>query len=179
MTAFDPDASFHPLPGAALTAMRIGVVALALGLGLALALLLFLVAVLRGELSATTWLLVAGGYTLLLLVAGWAWAGAQWRRTGWRLDADGLAIRRGVFWRSETLVPRSRVQHVDLGHGPLDRRLGLAGLTVHTAGTRLAAVRLSGLEQATAEALRDALVDEGEAGGSRRAAPVAGAGHGG
>src|SRR5690606_34028483 len=28
MTAFDPDASFHPLPGAALTAMRIGVVAL-------------------------------------------------------------------------------------------------------------------------------------------------------
>ena len=95
---------------------------------------------------------------MLLLPAAWLLAGMRWRRTGWRLDEDGLAIRRGLLWRSETVVPRSRVQHVDIGHGPIDRLFGLATLKVHTAGTRLSSVALAGMAQADAEALRDALV---------------------
>ena len=76
------------------------------------------------------------------------------RRIGWKLDADGFAIRRGGLWRVETLVPVSRVQHLDLERGPLERRLGLATLVVHTDGTRLAAVRLPLLALEDAEALR-------------------------
>jgi hypothetical protein len=179
-SAFDHDAAFQPLPPAALTAMRIGAVLGAVLLVLAAAGPLWVIAVFRGELSTATWLLLVLGYATLLLAAAWGFAGARWRRTGWRLDDDGLAIRRGVFWRSETLVPRSRVQHVDLSHGPLDRHLGLAALTLHTAGTRLAAVSLGGLEQATAEALRDVLVDDGDDGSDHAPAiPVAGADHGG
>ncbi|UWX04865.1 hypothetical protein H1235_01095 [Pseudoxanthomonas sp. NC8] len=34
------------------------------------------------------------------------------RRIGWKLDADGFATRRGGLWRTETLVPVSRVQHL-------------------------------------------------------------------
>ncbi|HET6604009.1 MAG TPA: PH domain-containing protein [Xanthomonadaceae bacterium] len=98
------------------------------------------------------WLLYAG----LAL----AHAGARFRRTRYRLDRDGLTIRRGVFWHTETRVPRSRVQHVDLNHGPIDRRLGLAELKVYTAGTRLASVALGGLDAARAEALRDAMVGD-------------------
>ena len=67
-------------------------------------------------------------------------------------------MRRGVFWRSETLVPRSRVQHIDLNRGPLDRRFGLATLKVYTAGTKLASVSVDGLPEARAAQLRDALV---------------------
>lgn len=177
--AFDPDAVFHPLPRAALTAMRIGTSLLVLLAGLGLSVPLFVLTVFRGVIPASSWLVLVGGVVLLLLAAGWLWAGARWRCTGWRLDSDGLAIRRGVFWRSETLVPRSRVQHVDLGHGPLDRRFGLTELKVHTAGTRLAAVSLGGLEQATAEALRDVLVDDGDDDGSTTPLPLAGADHGG
>lgn len=180
--AFDTGAEFQPLPRAALAAHRIGALLFVLVMGLPLAVPLFFLTVFRGELSVGGWLLIVAGYLLALLVAAWSFAGARWRRTGWRLDADGLTIRRGVFWRSETLVPRSRVQHVDLGHGPLDRHFGLAELKVHTAGTRLAAVSLGGLEQATAEALRDVLVDDDddrdEAVGSTTPPPPAGADHG-
>jgi membrane protein YdbS with pleckstrin-like domain len=76
------------------------------------------------------------------------------RRSGWKLDAGGFATRRGGLWRTETLVPVSRVQHLDLERGPLERKLGLATLVVHTAGTRMAAVKLPLLALDDAEALR-------------------------
>jgi len=76
------------------------------------------------------------------------------RRIGWKLDGEGFATRRGGLWRSETLVPVSRVQHLDLERGPIERQLGLATLVVHTAGTRMAAVKLPLLALEDAEALR-------------------------
>jgi uncharacterized protein len=81
----------------------------------------------------------------------------QFRRTHWRLDSAGFGLRRGRMWRQETRVPASRVQHLDLRRGPLERRLGLATLVIHTAGTRHSAVTVRGLDAADAERLRDRL----------------------
>jgi len=86
----------------------------------------------------------------------------RWRHTSWRLDATGLSVRRGQLFFSETLVPRSRVQHLDIERGPIERRYGLATLVVHTAGTRMHALRQSGLDEAEAMALRDALLPKAE-----------------
>lgn len=96
----------------------------------------------------------------LLVVACVLLARARWRRTRWRLDERGLQVRRGLVWQSEVLVPRSRVQHLDIERGPIERKLGLATLVVHTAGTRLNALRQSGFLDADAVALRDALLPE-------------------
>lgn len=81
----------------------------------------------------------------------------QYRYTHWRLDAEGFALRRGRMWRRETRVPASRVQHLDLNRGPLERRFGLSTLVIHTAGTRHSAVAITGLDADDAEHLRDAL----------------------
>lgn len=96
---------------------------------------------------------------VLALIGGWVIGGLRHRRTRYRLDDDGLSVRRGLCWQSETLVPRTRVQHLDLERGPLERRLGLATLVAHTAGTRTSALRLAGLGAERARGLRDALVD--------------------
>ena len=69
-----------------------------------------------------------------------------------------MEIHRGIWWRSEIRVLRSRVQHTDLQRGPLDRRLGLADLDLHTAGSKNATVKLPGLDVDRAIALRDALL---------------------
>ncbi len=66
-------------------------------------------------------------------------------------------MRRGHLWQSESHVPVSRVQHLDLRRGPLERAAGLATLTVHTAGTRLNTVAITRLDQTDAERLRDRL----------------------
>ena len=87
-----------------------------------------------------------------------AWLGVKsHRRTLWRLDEEGFALQRGRWWQSETRVPISRVQHLDLKRGPLARALKLATLVIHTAGTRMAAVSVSGLDSEDAERLRDRL----------------------
>ena len=87
-----------------------------------------------------------------------AWRGDRsWRRTGWLLDAAGFNLRRGQWWRSETRVPQSRVQHLDVRRGPLQRRFGLSTLVIHTAGIRFHAVTVDGLDADDAERLRDAL----------------------
>jgi membrane protein YdbS with pleckstrin-like domain len=87
-----------------------------------------------------------------------AWLGRKhWRHTHWRLDDDGFTLRRGRMWRSETRVPQSRVQHLDLKRGPLERRYGLSTLVIHTAGSRHSAVTVTGLGEADAERLRDRL----------------------
>lgn len=89
---------------------------------------------------------------------GGIWLGvARHRRTRWKLDDEGFAVRRGNWWQHETLIPISRVQHLDLKRGPLERGLNLSTLVVHTAGTRMAALSLSGLDTADAERLRDTL----------------------
>ena len=102
------------------------------------------------------------GLALLLLAAAarlaWQLGRRGYDAVRYRLDEEGLEIHRGIWWRSEIRVLRSRVQHTDLQRGPLDRRLGLADLDLHTAGSKNATVKLPGLDVDRAIALRDALL---------------------
>lgn len=120
-------------------------------------------AVLARLFTGQSWFVGALAGALLGLLLGGAIGLRRHRRIGWKLDDDGFATRRGGLWRSETLVPVSRVQHLDLERGPLERNLGLATLVVHTAGTRLAAVKLPLLALEDAEALRAHLARQVEA----------------
>ena len=79
----------------------------------------------------------------------------RYRAWGYRLAEDELFIRAGHLVRYRTVVPFSRVQHIDVSQGPIERRYGLGRLTLHTAGTRTAAVWVPGLDYAEAERIRD------------------------
>ncbi|MBB6066212.1 PH domain-containing protein [Pseudoxanthomonas broegbernensis] len=147
---------WQPLP-------RRGAALYAAGLAIGLAVPAGLMAgVLLAALAGQPRFLAAALVALAGLALGAAIGVVRHRRIGWKLDEDGFATRRGGLWRSETLVPVSRVQHLDLERGPLERRLGLATLVVHTAGTRMAAVKLPLLALADAEALRTHLARQVE-----------------
>lgn len=83
----------------------------------------------------------------------------HYRHAAWRVDAHGVALRWGAWWRSEQRVPRSRIQHTDVAQGPLERRHGLGRLIVHTAGMRHGVLSIPGLDHSRALALRDLLLD--------------------
>lgn len=153
-----PPADWQPLPDAARTVAGIAgaLGALPIGAGIAFAGGVWLMPSLPGQIG------VGLAIVVLLAVAGFALGRARWRRTQWRLDARGLQVRRGLVWKSEVLVPRTRVQHLDLERGPIERRFGLATLVVHTAGTRMHALRQHGFLDADAVALRDALLPEAD-----------------
>jgi uncharacterized protein len=92
---------------------------------------------------------------------GWfsyRWAEIDYRHTAYRVDADGIQIKSGVYWRQVSNVPRSRIQHTDVAQGPLERKYGLGRLVIYTAGTAHSRVVLPGLEHGTALAIRDHLL---------------------
>ena len=150
-TTAQVEAGWQPLPPRAASLLMLGHAAL-FALPLALASIVLVTALgIRMPLAT-------GGLGLLLGLAVGAWYGRKvYRSTSWRLDTDGFALRRGRLWQRETRVPASRVQHLDLRHGPLERRWRLATLVVHTAGSRFSTVTVTGLDAADAERLRDRL----------------------
>ncbi len=110
---------------------------------------------------AAAWAIVGGGGlagAVMLLSVGWWFPRLAYDRAGWRRDANGFEIRRGVWWRHRIVVPRTRIQHSDIEQGPLERYFGLSRLVLHTAGTKNASVELAGLRSEVAETLRDALI---------------------
>ncbi|MGD2215314.1 MAG: PH domain-containing protein [Gemmatimonadales bacterium] len=94
--------------------------------------------------------LVALGLALL-------WPGLRYRFWRWQVEADRVLIVKGVVWRSRSLIPRVRIQHVDTRSSPLQRWLGLNSLVIYTAGTRGADVEIPGLAADEAERMREEL----------------------
>ena len=71
-------------------------------------------------------------------------------------QSDLTKSSRKAVHRDDVEVERTRRPP----HAAIERRFGLATLVVHTAGTRLSALRQSGFLDADAVALRDALLPE-------------------
>jgi membrane protein YdbS with pleckstrin-like domain len=103
------------------------------------------------------WMALSGG------LAWWcyAWPAREYRHTSYLLDEHGIEIKSGVVWRKVMSVPRSRVQHIDVSQGPLERTHGLGRLVIFTAGTDHSRVELPGLNHDVAFALRNRLLPRG------------------
>ncbi len=92
------------------------------------------------------------------------WTTLVWGAWRFRVGAEALELRHGVWTRVESTIPYHRVQHIDLEAGPLERRLGLTSLVLRTASASSDSV-VPGIDAGHAEALRTrilALVGEGE-----------------
>jgi hypothetical protein len=100
----------------------------------------------------------------LSMAAVWharTWPRRAYQHASYRVDEQGIEIRRGVYWRVVINVPKSRVQHIDVTQGPLGRRHGLGTLVIYTAGTDYAKVELHGLEHGRALEIRQHLMPSG------------------
>ena len=77
------------------------------------------------------------------------------KRNGYALIPGAVLFRRGAIWRSLTVVPLARAQSVTVEQGPLERRLRLAMLRVHTV-TGPVTARLGAVDVQDASAFFDA-----------------------
>lgn len=96
---------------------------------------------------------------LVLALAAYLYAARRFARyRGEHFPLEGVRLQDGVWWQTETWIPIARLQHLDVQQGPLDRRWGMATLSLHTAGTHDHLLRIKGLPLDQAYALRDALM---------------------
>ena len=90
-----------------------------------------------------------------LCVLGAVWAAVKplivVPRCGYAVREKDILYRSGVLWQSVRVVPFNRVQHTKTDSRLLDRRFGLANLTVFSAGA--GSQKIPGLGTATAEKL--------------------------
>ncbi|MBK9256450.1 MAG: PH domain-containing protein [Saprospiraceae bacterium] len=80
-------------------------------------------------------------------------------------EFEGYAVRRhdiiyksGLIFRSVIVIPFNRVQHCEVNQGPLDRWMGLAVLSVFTAGGSSSDLSIPGLKPDTANTIRDFII---------------------
>ena len=100
---------------------------------------------------------VTGPIALIVLYLVFALPARRWRRLGYDISEDRLRVARGYLWRTDTIVPFGRIQHIDVDQGLLDRGFDLATLVVHTAGTHNSKVSLPGLSEPDAAEMRETI----------------------
>lgn len=82
----------------------------------------------------------------------------RFRYKGYALREHDLMYRSGWLYRSVTVIPFNRVQHTEIGQGPIDRYFQLVKLTLYTAGGELADLTIAGLTPEEAQRIRDFVV---------------------
>jgi membrane protein YdbS with pleckstrin-like domain len=103
------------------------------------------------------------GLGVAVVVFVWLWwlIGRRVRSFGYAERDDDLLVTSGIMFRRLVIVPYGRMQLVDVKAGPIDRRLGITTVQLHTAAATTDA-SIPGLEPDVAAALRDRLARRGE-----------------
>lgn len=92
------------------------------------------------------WLLMIGLHRLLLE--------KKFPYLAYAVREKDVISQHGWITRSVRICPNKRIQNCSVQSGPLERRAGLASLTIYTAGSDNADIRIPGLLQEEAEQLR-------------------------
>lgn len=101
--------------------------------------------------------LAGSAAAVLTVVASAVLPPLRYRTWGFALRERDVYLRHGVLFRTTSIVPHARIQHVDTRHGPVDRWLGLASVVIFTAGHRGAIIAIPALSADEAEEIRDRL----------------------
>ena len=98
-----------------------------------------------------TWPAAAAAVMITVLAVGIV-PKVRWIRWRYEVSDDEVYLRHGLVIRKRTLIPMTRVQHVDTKAGPLLRAFGLSTVTVATAGGEH---EIPALSDEVADRLRD------------------------
>jgi membrane protein YdbS with pleckstrin-like domain len=100
------------------------------------------------------WMLIAIPLLLFCILTYWL-THRSFTRKAYALRDKDIIYRTGWLIQRLSVCPFNRIQHCSINSGPFERKLGLASLSVYTAGTEGADIKIPGLREDTALALRD------------------------
>ncbi len=105
---------------------------------------------------------VGVGSTVVILIAAAtliaAWITLAYLRFHYRVTEDSLFIRHGILVQRRRVIPRSRIQNVDLRAGPLHQVFGVVVARIETAGGEATEATLSVVAREEGARLRSTLV---------------------
>ncbi len=111
-----------------------------------------IVALIVWRSDTTFWPALVGGIIMAVLAAISIAVFFEARRLAYQVREHDLSLRSGVIRHRVETIPFSRIQHVSVGRGMIERSLGLATLQVSSAGPDIS---LPGLPVADAERIKE------------------------
>ncbi len=77
---------------------------------------------------------------------------------GYSKNECALHFKQGLWWRKQTALSFSRIQHIDISHGPLERKFGMATIKFFTAGGASSDLKIPGLPSKVADEMRSEIL---------------------
>lgn len=128
-------------------------------LGTALILVVF--AVVAAVVSQVATAVAAAVLAVAVVGVWWVVSGLVYRSYRWQLTSGTVELRHGVIVHYHQVLPRTRVQNVTQTSGPIARALGLATVTVHSAGANTPNITIPGMATDAGDWLRASLLPAG------------------
>lgn len=99
--------------------------------------------------------LVIIGLVVLAGLLVWLVSWVEWRFTRYRVTAEAVQLRKGMLFKQQKVAPLRKIQGVDLERKLLAKIMGLAAVSITTAGGNL---KLEYLSYAAAQQVREQLL---------------------
>lgn len=110
--------------------------------------------------TQTFWIIFIPTVYLLLLGLRLFLIHKNYQILGYALRERDMLFRRGVFFRTQTILPFNRVQHCEIAEGMIERSFELSTLHIYTAGGESSDLSIPGLPRDTAERLKEYIADK-------------------
>ncbi len=78
----------------------------------------------------------------------------EYKQWGYRVEADKVVIRHGIFFLKKTVIPIIRIQNITVSQGPINRKLGLYEVEMALASGSFS---IEGLDRETADSISENL----------------------
>ena len=87
--------------------------------------------------------IAAGIIVLVQLLSIFIYPPIEYIQWAYMIAPDRIEIKKGIFYRTHTVIPISRIQHVAVTQGVLQRPFKLSTVQIHTAGSVMEIQELS------------------------------------
>lgn len=77
--------------------------------------------------------IITGLICTYMLITIYLYPAIEYRQWGYIISDDRIEIRHGIFLIKITVIPIVRIQHITISQGPINRKLGISTINVHTA----------------------------------------------
>ncbi len=101
------------------------------------------------------WMLWAGLPLVILITVSFVAVPIGYRRRAYALRTRDITYKKGWLYKSMITLPFNRIQHTEVSQGPVERKFRLATLKIFTAGGSSSDLAIPGLDQETAQELRE------------------------
>lgn len=102
--------------------------------------------------------LIAG--IIVLVIIQFVFSYLSYLKYQFQIHKSAFIVQKGVIKRSVVEIPFHRIQNINIQQNILQQIFGVVGFQIETAGESASEIKIKALDSATANALKEALLDE-------------------